>query len=170
MQLDFGRRKIDSFLMPSGMKGSRTNCVNMQKKKSNTRTWGRLQFPSALSASARARCTTNSWVRCTGATSGNSRFNRTDPHWAAPTHRWSHSVNTPDIDCPAVESVQLTATRTSSAYDDGADGSFKCVWCFAQLSGLCENFSDAKLYGIKNSNDCYPFFMCHSRSKSELFS
>ena len=32
MQLDFGRRKIDSILMPSGMKGSRTNCVNMQKK------------------------------------------------------------------------------------------------------------------------------------------
>ena len=60
-----------------------------------------------------------------GDTGGNSRFNRTDPHKAAPTHRWSRSANTLDIVWPAVESVQLTAARSSSENDDGADGSFK---------------------------------------------
>ena len=69
--------------------------------------------------------TTNSWVRCTGETGENSRFNRTDPHQAASTHLWSRFANTPDIVWTAAECVQRTAARTSSENDDGADGSLK---------------------------------------------
>ena len=52
--------------------------------------------------------TTNSWARCMGATGGNSRFNRTDPLYAASAYHWSRSADAPDVVWPAVEPVQLT--------------------------------------------------------------
>ena len=78
----------------------------------------------AISIRTLSICTTrtaNSWVRYTGAAGGNSRFNMTDSHYAAPAHLWSRSANTPDIVWPAVESVQLTAAGTSSENGDGSE-------------------------------------------------
>ena len=148
------------------------NCVNMQKKNMKHAYLRALAISIRILSICTSR-TTNRWVRCTGATGGNNRFNMTYPpypHQAAPTHHWSRFANTLYIVCPAVESVQLTAVRTSSENDYGADGSFKRPQARAlrTIKWLVRDFFRCRALRHQNSVDFCTFFMLHGRIKSEL--